>query len=52
MDKHRKKLRQQNEEASEGRGYSHVFNHSREYKKVMNHVNKDYHMAFKEWLVN
>ena len=32
--------------------YSQLLSHSREYKKVMKHVNKDYHMAFKEWLVN
>jgi len=29
-----------------------LFTISRELQKVMNHVNKDYHMAFKEWLVN
>ena len=32
--------------------YELMLKKSKEYRKVMNHVNKDYHMAFKEWLVN
>ena len=32
--------------------YELMLKKSKEYRKVMTHVNKDYHMAFKEWLVN
>ena len=48
-DKYRQKMQEQ---ANDDTQYNHIFANSREYKKVINHVNKDYHMAFKEWLVN
>jgi hypothetical protein len=36
----------------DGRRPSVVLENSHHYQKVMNHVNKDYHLAFKEWLMN
>ena len=48
MERYRQKQRDQTEEQK----FNQIFQNSKEYKKVINHVNKDYHMAFKEWLTH
>jgi hypothetical protein len=50
MTKHREALKK-GPDSSNGRTRSINFDNKR-LTKIMNHVNKEYHQAFKEWLVN